>query len=130
MFLMIKYLFLVLLVHPSALFAETENEVADRIAPKYNAKREVRCWDGTRVDLVTDTHVIEVDWAKAGKYYEAIGQCLYYEIAYEHTYGIHKKPGVLLLVKDLEKEKEYVHRTQAVCAKHNIRLWIEYVTDP
>ncbi len=86
---------------------------------------EVTLWDGTRCDYVSDTHAIEIDWAQTGKCYEAIGQALYYAIVLD------KKPGILLLVKETEREtaRKYVFRTQTVCAKYDIKLWVETVEE-
>jgi hypothetical protein len=44
--------------------------------------------DGTRCDIVTETHAIEVDFAD--KWAEAIGQCLNY------SFQLNKKAGILL----------------------------------
>ncbi|NIO42224.1 MAG: hypothetical protein GTO41_19970 [Burkholderiales bacterium] len=112
-------------LNPAACFSQTETQIAAQIAERNNWKAEVRCWDGSRVDLVTPTHVIEVDWSR--KHAEAVGQSLYYEIAYEATTGKHLKPAILLLVRDMTAERKYIFRAQAVCAKHDILLIIERV---
>ena len=78
--------------------------------------RERRLWDGIRVDLMTETYAAEVDWAP--KYAEAIGQALLYA---EYTA---KRPGIVLLVKDWEKEAKYIYRCKIVCTRYNIRLWL------
>jgi len=96
-----------------------EVEEVGRLAPKYSAETEVRQWDGTRVDMVTDEYAIEVDWPR--KWAEAIGQSLYYA----EVTG--KKPGIILLVKDMDSERRYVYRCQTVCAKHSIKLFVEMV---
>lgn len=98
-----------------------EVEEAKRIADRWEAQTEVQMWDGTRVDILTETTAWEVDWAKPGKHFEAIGQALYYA----EVTG--KKPGVVLLVTDLEKEAKYVYRTAVVCAKYGITLHVEKV---
>lgn len=94
----------------------SELENCRRLAPKYAAEVEVRQWDGTRVDLLTDEYAIEVDWA--AKWAEGIGQALYYA---EIT---QKKPAVMLLIRSAADDK-YVYRCQTVCAKYGIRLFIE-----
>jgi hypothetical protein len=99
--------------------APGEVEEVERIAPAYKAETEVVQWDLSRVDMVTSTHAIEVDFSR--KWPEAVGQSLYYSIL------TGKKPGIVLLVKDVGKERRYVFRCQAVCAKHDIKLWIEMV---
>ena len=90
-----------------------------QLAPKYNAELEVKMWDKSRVDLLNDTHSIEADWAK--KWCEGVGQCLYYSIQ------TGKKPGLLLLCQKNNGDEKYIYRAQAVCAKHNIDLFIEWV---
>lgn len=94
---------------------------ARRLAPKYQAAVEVRLWDDTRVDLLSDEFAIEVDWAP--KWAESIGQALYYA---ELT---GKKPAVLLLVVDDPRERKHVYRAQTVCARHGIKLFVERVEE-
>lgn len=98
-----------------------EVEECQRIAPKYEAEVEVVLWDGTRVDLLSDTHAWEVDWPQ--KWAEAIGQSSYYAIV------TGKRAGVILLVKDINKERRYVYRCQTVCAKQGIDLRVEHVRE-
>lgn len=99
--------------------APGEVEEVERIAPKYNAATEVVQWDLSRIDMITATHAIEVDWSR--KWPEAVGQSLYYSILTA------KKPGIVLLVRNMEKERRHVLRCQSVCAKHDIKLWVERV---
>jgi len=99
--------------------AATEVEHVKQLAPKYKAQVEVVLWDGSRCDMVTKTEAIEVDWAK--KWPEAVGQSLYYGLI------LGKKPAILLLVKDPKTELRYLLRCQIVCAKHDIKLYIERV---
>lgn len=96
-----------------------ERAEALRLAPKYEAEVEVLLWDSTRVDLLSDTYAIEVDWSY--KWAECIGQALYYA----EVTG--RKPACLLLVKDMGQESRFVYRCQTVCAKHGIKLLIEVV---
>ena len=103
---------------PFILFADERSE-AERLAPKYNAEVEVVLWDNTRVDLVNETYAIEVDWA--AKYAQGIGQALYYSLV------TNLKPGLILLVRDKDKDRKYIYRAQSVCAKYDIRLWVENV---
>ena len=98
-----------------------EVEECQRLAKKYNAQVEMTQWDNTRVDLLNDTYAIEADWGP--KWAEAIGQSLYYA---ELT---GKKPGIILLIKNKAKEYKYIYRCQTVCAKYNIKLFIEEVED-
>lgn len=94
-----------------------EREEAARIAAQWNAQTEVVLWDGTRVDILTDSTAWEVEWP--AKWAESIGQALYYA----EVSG--KQPGIVLLVTDLERERRYVYRCQTVCAKYGIRLRVE-----
>ena len=97
----------------------SELECCRMLAPKYQAKVEVRLWDDTRCDLVTATQAIEVDWAP--KWAEAVGQALYYGTV------LNKEPTIILLVVDLEKERRYVYRCQTVAAQYKIKLYVERV---
>jgi len=110
---------LLLLLASHCLAGEVEETA--RLAPKYKARTEVRLWDGTRADLVSDTHAIEVDWSH--KWAEAIGQSLYYSSV------TGKKPGIVLLVKDIGKEERFIYRCQTVCARCEITLWLEQVSE-
>lgn len=96
-----------------------ETTQARRIASRYNAEPEVRLWDGTRVDLLSPTHAYEIDWAS--KWAEAIGQALYYA----HT--TEKRPGIILLINDLDSEKQFVYRLMTVANIYNIDVFLEDV---
>lgn len=76
--------------------------------------------DKTRVDIITDTHVIEIDYAS--DFYEAIGQSLFYA---EMT-GL--RPGILLHmqsgIKKKEDSKRYLDRLLIVAKKYKITVWI------
>lgn len=96
-----------------------EREEVQRLAHKYNAQVEVRLWDRTRVDMINDKYAIEVDWAH--KWAEGIGQSLYYA----EVTG--KKPALILLCSDLKKSGFFIYRAQTVCAKHGIKLYVEWL---
>ena len=106
-----------LLVAMSLIAGEVEE--VERLAGKYDAKTEVRQWDGTRIDMLTKTEAIEVDYAP--KWADAIGQSLYYA----EVSG--KSPAIVLLVRDMRKDAKYVYRCQTVCAKWRIKLYTERV---
>lgn len=86
----------------------------------FDADKEFILWDKSRIDLVTDTHVIEIDFAE--KWKEAIGQSLYYEIVDPSD----RKCGIILLIEK-GKDDKFVYRCQAVCAKYGITLFVEPV---
>jgi len=95
-----------------------EREEVGRLAPKYEAETEVVLFDRTRVDLLNDEYAIEVDWAP--KWAEAIGQSLYYATV------TGRKPAIILLTKGLD-DRRFVYRCLVVCARTNIRLYLEPV---
>jgi len=61
-------------------------------------KTEVRMPDNTRCDCVTATHAIEFDFSK--KWYEAVGQSLYYSLQ------TGKRAGIALIIES-EKDRKY-----------------------
>ena len=85
-----------------------EVEWCKRIAPCVAAVCEHRLFDGTRVDLLTAHHAVEVDWAE--KWAEAVGQALYYGRA------TGRKPVVLLLLSDEKDRVKFVSRAEYVAA--------------
>ena len=78
--------------------------------------RERQLWDRTRVDILTDNLAIEADWAY--KWAEAIGQSAWYALQTK------RKPGVLLLSYDLNKDSKHIYRCNVVCAASNTELWL------
>lgn len=70
--------------------------------------------DHARVDCVTASHAVEVDFA--AKWAESIGQALYY--------GLKTKlqPGVLLIL-EYESDQRYLKRLQAVATEYGITVW-------
>lgn len=75
---------------------------------------EVVLEDKTRVDCLTDTHAIEVDFAP--KWAEGIGQALYY------AEKIYRRPGVLLIMEN-ETDARYLERLNAVADEYLIEVW-------
>jgi hypothetical protein len=95
-----------------------EADHVERLAPKYGATAtEFRLADGTRVDMMTGSHAIEVDYAR--KWAEAIGQSLHYAAA------TGKQPGIILLLED-ERDARYVRRLQNVIG----RVWFDSAREP
>jgi hypothetical protein len=116
--------------HPSEV--EVCREIAQR--PNWRGNVEERLHDAgdgkhaanSRIDILTATHCWEADWAH--KWTEAIGQSLYYSQQWneEHT-GDNRKPGVLLLLLDPDRESHFVTRCRRVCDEHGITLVTEVV---
>ena len=83
---------LVLMIIPFFLHAKKkERYYQDLFARNHGGHVEVLMQDGTRCDIITKTHAIEVDFAN--KWAEAIGQSLNY------ARQTNKKAGILLLIK-------------------------------
>jgi hypothetical protein len=75
----------------------TEDDYVQHLSVIIQGKIEHVLQDKTRVDLLTDTLAIEVDFAP--KWYEAVGQSLHYA----RLSG--RKPGIILIVRDPKEEK-------------------------
>ena len=87
----------------------------DLFADSIKGKTEVILNDKSRVDVVTDSFAIEVDFAE--KWAESIGQSLYY------AEKLNKKPAILLIIDGYNDEK-YLRRLITVISKLNIKLWV------
>ena len=89
----------------------------ERWCAQQEGQAEVRLEDKTRVDCLTETHAVEVDFAR--KLYEGIGQSLHYALM------TGKKAGVLLIVEKPGDQK-YWERLQTIVAKHGlpIDVWL------
>lgn len=92
-----------------------EKEYQQAWAEKNNAEVEVVLDDNARVDCVTDEYAVEFDFAN--KWAEAIGQSLYYAIKTD------KKPAIVLIMENPEKEEKYFNRLNAVAEKYNITVF-------
>ena len=71
--------------------------------------------DRTRVDCLTDTHAIEIDFAD--QWYCAVGQALHYARMAE------REPGIALILEHPEDEK-YLERLRPIAAEAGIRVWV------
>jgi len=117
-------LLIALILFTVSAFSQTrqrESYYQQKFAEIVGGEREVVLKDRTRVDIVTDTHTIEVDFAE--KWAESIGQSLHYEGMFSD-----KKAGVLLVL-DLDREERFLDRLMGVAAKHGIDVWIWDWTD-
>jgi hypothetical protein len=79
-----------------------------------------------RVDVVTATHAIEVDWLH--KWHEGIGQALDYSLK------TGKPPGLALIVRPdrsrhAVRDAARLADVRALAARHGIRLFLLYETD-
>lgn len=115
------FLILISLVSYSQLSKMRESYYQNEFATIMKGQKEVVLFDGARVDIVTDTFAIEVDFAE--KWAQSIGQSLYYADV------LNKKPGVLLVVNGREDER-YIRRLVTIASKHGITVWLmDYNTD-
>ena len=85
------------------------------LAEKMGGVPEYVLPDRSRVDILTPTLAIEVDWAK--KWAEAIGQAIFYGIVTE------KQPAVLLLLRSKPTEAKYIERAKLATDKLQIPVF-------
>jgi hypothetical protein len=84
---------------------------------KFSGIIEFRLTDGTRADCLTATHAIEIDFAR--KWYEAVGQSLFYSLKTGKKAGI----GLILLKPS---DYKYYLRLNTTIEYHAlpIKTWI------
>ena len=92
--------FLALLSVASAGRLMPEKHYQKLFAEQVGGQIEVTAPDGTRCDILTETHAIEADFAD--KWAEAIGQSLNY------GFQFNKKAGILLIMEKKEDERHYI----------------------
>lgn len=80
----------------------TEKEYQAAWCKAHNGVMEHRLNDKTRVDCLTDTLAVEVDFAP--KWHECIGQALYYGRKTKRT------PACVLIMENEEKDLKYLRR--------------------
>tara|TARA_R100001594_G_scaffold143212_1_gene190907 strand:+ start:352 stop:717 length:366 start_codon:yes stop_codon:yes gene_type:complete len=85
------------------------------LAKKMGGLAEYVLPDRSRVDILTPTLAIEVDWAK--KWPQAIGQAVYYGIATD------RMPAVLLLLRGKDTEIKYLRRARTAADNLNIPVF-------
>ena len=81
---------------------------------KMNGIKEYVLKDRTRIDCLTSTYAIEVDFAS--KWGESIGQSLYYSIQTK------RRPGILLIIEQ-SKDRKNLNRLLKVSKRYQIQLW-------
>lgn len=101
-----KYIIIILsiVLFPFTCFGEhqyLEKYYQTKWCSEQNGKMEVTLEGGGRVDCVTSTHVIEVEFAE--KWAEAIGQSLYYSLS------TNRKSGIVLIIES-EKDMKFLLR--------------------
>ena len=94
---------------------KTENEWSDLIAEKLKGDREFAVKSG-RVDILTDEHAIEVEWAS--KWKQSIGQSLWY------SFQTNRKAKVILLLKK-ESDENYARMLRSVILHNELKIEVE-----
>lgn len=93
----------------------SEHATRDAWVAKHGGEAEVRLADGTRADIVTDRHAVEVEFAE--KWHQAVGQALWY------AYQTNKKPGILLVYRKPE-DKRYLIRLNSLISHYNLAITV------
>jgi hypothetical protein len=94
-----------------------ESDYQKAWAAEHGGKVEVRMPDGTRCDIETKTHAIEVEFAS--KWCEGVGQALWY------SFQTNKKAGIVLILRS-EKDRKHLMRLRSLIAgkKLDIKVWV------
>ena len=95
---------------------DRETEWSKWLAIKMKGEAEAKTFCGTRCDVLTDTHAWEVEWIK--KYNQAPGQALLYASLFN------KKPGIILLSRNEDRDSIYYLRCAVICERANIDLQV------
>ena len=98
---------------PQARHLHHERWYQERWCAERDGQVEVRLPDGTRADCITKTNAIEFDFAR--KFYEAIGQSLYYGI----QTGL--RPGIVLIIEK-PKDVRYWIRLNSVIMEYGLPI--------
>ena len=73
-----------------------------------------------RVDVLTDTQAIELDWLKGNKFHEGIGQALHYG-------DVTGQQPVLALISAYYNifgaEQQKLEYVSGLCAAHGVEVW-------
>ncbi len=107
---------LVLTLSLEAKHLHKEKVYQEHFCKAYGGITEYRLKDKTRVDCLLQDYAIEVDFAQ--KWAESIGQSLYYAVKTS------RKPAILLIMEDKEKDQKYLDRLENVSKTHDISIWI------
>jgi hypothetical protein len=83
------------------------------LAAETGARREVRMHDGTRCDVLTATHAVEVEFA--AKWCEAVGQSL----GYAAQTG---RAGGIALILERPSDQRFLERLRALIAFHGLPI--------
>jgi len=87
---------------------------------EHRGQMEVALPDGTRVDCLTQTSAVEMDFAP--KWTEAIGQSLYYSLQ------TGKRAGIVLIMES-EKDVKYLIRMNSTIKHFGLPIDVWYIGD-
>lgn len=89
----------------------------EQVATKLGGRMEAKVENG-RIDVLTSTHAIEVEFA--AKWKQSIGQCLWYSMQ------SNKPAGIVLVITDAKRDRPHVIRLGSVIEKNKlpIKLWL------
>jgi hypothetical protein len=112
----LRFIFPVLMLIPGYSVGQWHNEkyFQNVVAQQMDGKKEVTFTDRIRIDIITKDHAIEVEFAD--KWYQAVGQSLFYGI----KTGLH--PGIVLIMKK-EVDALYLDRLKLVAIRHEITIY-------
>ena len=97
---------LVFLFLASSIQAEPEKYYQQIWCSNNQGQAEYRLPDMTRVDCLTSNHAVEVDFAR--KWYQAVGQSLYY------SFQTGKRAGIVLIVKEPKERKYWIRLNSTI----------------
>ena len=103
----------------SPLQGETERDWQLKWAKEHGGRVEVMLPDKTRADIVTATHVIEVEWA--ANWYEAVGQSLWYAFQLDGVEGQKRRPGIVLILRE-QKDYEYFLKLNSLIKHYGLEV--------
>lgn len=86
---------------------------------KFGGELEVRLQEGSRVDLLTETHAFEVE--KSEKWKEVIGHALHYALLTDRQAGI-------VLIMDKPSSHKHLERLRAVIAEYRLPIEV-FITE-
>ncbi len=115
-FRLVGWLWLLVMLLLGLVAGAREREYQVAFARRHRGQVEYVLSDGTRVDILTATHAIEVDFAK--KWAEAVGQALHYAAMTKRRAGI-------LLILQKPSDQRYVKRVEALIRhlKLKVKVW-------
>ena len=100
---------------------DRETDWSKWLAQQMHGEAEARTFCGARCDILTDTHAWEVEWMR--KYNQAPGQALLYASLFN------KKPVIILLSKNEERDSIYYLRCAVICQRAEIDLQVVETND-